>query len=390
MKIAFIFDGLGFGGIERVGIDYIKIMKQLGHEVDVYNLTPSASEMIKELPNECKIVNHHFPHKLCPEIYSYGIKKWWWGKYAYPIIYSGLSILLQIRKIFKKHRNKNYDLAIAFSGHFNDLTFVSSGFVKAEKKMCWLHGALYGYLLIADGYLHLYQKIKNLIVLVDDAQEEVQIANKFLKLNINKLYNPTYITSREPDKMKIQQLKENYGEFILMVSRFAYPHKDHYTVVDAIRNLKENYQLKINAVFVGDGPEFEKVKEYCKRCNVEDQIYLVGSKSDVENYYLASKILVHASVAGEGLPTIILEALSFGKPVVVTDSKVGPREILGNDQYGLLSKVKDGADMARQINRLFTDEQLYNHYVIQGYERIKDFQPEVIAKQLQEIFNNLE
>ena len=30
MKIAFVFDGLGFGGIERVGIDYIKLCKKSG------------------------------------------------------------------------------------------------------------------------------------------------------------------------------------------------------------------------------------------------------------------------------------------------------------------------------------------------------------------------
>ena len=44
MKIAMIFDGLGWGGTERVGIDYVRIMKELGCDVDVYNLIPSLMQ----------------------------------------------------------------------------------------------------------------------------------------------------------------------------------------------------------------------------------------------------------------------------------------------------------------------------------------------------------
>ena len=46
MKIAFVFDGLGFGGIERVGIDYIKLCLQMGHEVDVYNLSTQYNALV--------------------------------------------------------------------------------------------------------------------------------------------------------------------------------------------------------------------------------------------------------------------------------------------------------------------------------------------------------
>ena len=86
--------------------------------------------------------------------------------------------------------------------------------------MCWLHGALYSYFLISYGYMKLYEKIYNLIVLVDDAQEEVLSYNRKLKLNIHKLYNPTFIKSREIDCTHVEELKSKYGKFVLMVSRF--------------------------------------------------------------------------------------------------------------------------------------------------------------------------
>ena len=62
--------------------------------------------------------------------------------------------------------------------------------------------------------------------------------------------------------------------------------------------------------------------------------------------------MVHASVAGEGLPTIMLEAMAYDLPMVVTDSKTGPREILRNNEYGLLCRVQDPKDMADNIVKL--------------------------------------
>lgn len=389
MKIAMVFDGLGFGGIERVGIDYVKLLQKLGHSVDVYNLVPNLNDMEHEFPSECKIIHHKFSNLIAPETYSYGVKKWWWGKYAYPIVHLGLSAYLCCIRFFTKHRKVKYDITIAFSGHMNDLTFVAKNFLITKKKICWLHGALYGYMIAATGFFALYQQIKNLVVLVNDAQEFVFSYNKFLKLNITKMYNPTFITDRVIDEKVVAKLKEKNGDSLLMVARFAYPHKDHYTVVNTVKILNEKYGKNIKAVFVGDGPEKENVKEYCHKMGVSDYIVFTGSRSDVQNYYAASHILIHASVAGEGLPTVILEAMSFGKPMVVTDSKVGPREILGNDEYGLLCKIKDPEDMAQKVVRLLEDKQLYQHYQKQGYKRIEDFKPEVISKQLEKLLSNL-
>ena len=164
MKIGIIFDGLKIGGIERIGINYIKLLLEIGHEVDVFNLNSSFCEMEQEIPLQCKIFHWKFPRILSPELYSKLVKKSVGFKVIYPLIYIGVSIVnLFYKGIFrmKETFRKQYDVVIAFSGHYNDLTFVSSNFLRCKKKMCWLHGALYGYALISDGYLNLYNKIKN-------------------------------------------------------------------------------------------------------------------------------------------------------------------------------------------------------------------------------------
>ena len=44
-KVALVFDGLGFGGIERVGVDYAKLFHNIGYDVSIYNLRPDLTEM---------------------------------------------------------------------------------------------------------------------------------------------------------------------------------------------------------------------------------------------------------------------------------------------------------------------------------------------------------
>lgn len=391
-EITIVFDGLQVGGVERVGIDYIKIFKKLGYKVTVVNLRPKLNEMEKYIENDVKIIHFNYPRWLAPERYAQLIKENFWGKFLYPIADLSLILANCFYKFFYRIRKINKaNISIAFSGHFNDLTFVEKNFVKTDYKMCWLHGALYSYLLISDGYLNLYRKIQNLVVLVDDAQEEVLAYNKGLDLRINKLYNPTFIAEKSIDSEHVAELKRKYGKFILMVSRFEYPHKDQYTVAKALEIVRNNYYEDMNLVFVGAGPDEEKVKEYVNNlgANAKKHIFFEGTRHDVQDYYKAAYLLVHASVAGEGLPTIMLEAMSYELPMVVTDSKTGPREILGESEYGLLCRVQDAEDMAQKIKKLCTEHELYREFIEKGRSRIKDFQPEVIEKQVNDILNNI-
>lgn len=394
MKIAIVFDGLQVGGIERVGADYANMLCNLGHEVTIVNLNPSLTEMEDEFPGECKIVHCKYPRKLAPEQYAQLIKRGLIFKFAYPIACVVLDIVNIPYRLLCKRKiefTEKYDLAIAFSGHFNDLTFIVKNYLNARRKMCWLHGALYSYILISDGYLNLYKKIKNLVVLVDDAQEEVLAYNKIHNLNIYKLYNPTFIADKPVDFENVEKLKKMFGRFALMVSRFEYPHKDQYTVAKALEILRTEYGDDINLVFVGTGPDEVKVKEYVESFDedVKAHIFFEGTRRNVQDYYKAAYLLVHASVAGEGLPTIIIEALANDLPMVVTDSKTGPREILRDNEYGLLCCVKDPKDMAEKTHKLICDQELYTEFQNKGKIRIQDFKPETIQNQLIRIINEI-
>ena len=395
MKVALVLDDLQVGGIERVCLDYCKLFLNLGYEVTVFNLHPKLNQLEKEIPQGVNVVNIPFSIWVTPERYTKLIKRNYIFRIAYIFIYFLLSILDFFYKIFcktvYKECREQFDYVISFSSHFNDLTFVADHFVRSKNYMSWCHGAIYSYLLMSDGFINLYNRIKNIVVLVDDAQEEALSYNKNLKLNIYKLYNPSFVKNRPIDDEKVNRLKEKYGKYLLMVSRFQYPHKDQFTVIKAFNILIKKNKIDSSLLFIGDGPDRKKAENLANSLDpdVRKRIHFLGTKLDVQNYYTAAFALVHASVAGEGLPTIMIEAMNYNLPEVVTDSKTGPREILGDSQYGLLCKVKDPKDMSEKIYRLYTNPNLYKHFQILENERVKDFSPNHIEKKLKSILQDV-
>lgn len=389
LKIAIVIDGLGYGGIERVGIDFASLLKELGHDVDIYNLNPKYTDLESQIDNDIRVYHNNFPRWFSPEFCSNGTDKWWWGKYAYAIIHILMTVFLLIYRPFGRVRKRKYDIAIAFAGHMNDLTFIDKKFINYKHRICWLHGSLAGFYIINAGFLALYKKFQNIVVLSDEGQDFIFMQKKNLNLNITKMYCPITVTDFKINDIKVQELHESYGKFVLVVARLSYPHKDHYTVIKAMKLLHDKYHKDTKVVFVGDGPEREKLKDYCEKQNMVDNVIFAGKVDEVQSYYSACYISVLSSIAGEGLPSVLFEAMSLGKPVVTTDCKYGPREICGDNEFGLLCKVRDSEGMAKQLDKLLSDEKVYKYYQEQGLKRAMDVRPEVIKIQLDKLIDTI-
>jgi glycosyltransferase involved in cell wall biosynthesis len=385
MKIAFVIDTMKYGGIERISINYLKLLIEMNHTIDVYILNKKVDPIIEEIPSTCKIKTIKFSKYLCPETYWVIAKRYKLGKLIFPFIYLLLRFLTPLFRLFKGSYRK-YDLAIAFSGHYNDLTYTLD-YIKAKKRLCWLHGTLAEYLLLSPGFGMLYNRFKNIVVLSEEDQEIALHNNPWLNLKIYKLYNPIDIAVREINQDKVNHLKEMYGDFIVMVSRMQ-KDKDHITVVKAIKLLNDQFNLSVNLVLVGDGELRPKIEELVQKFNLENQVVFEGARMDVQNYYESASLFVHSSPF-EGLPTVILEALTFGLPVVATDSKFGVKEILGDSKYGKIVPVYDEVQMAEAIVEMISQPQLYENYRTKGFERIQAFKPELIKQKLEEVLGEV-
>ena len=387
MKIAVVFNGLGTGGIERVGIDYMKLLLQLGHEITIYNLQPEKNEMEAAYPRQCEIIHKPLPDYLLADRYILMVKRWSWGKYVYPIIYPITKWGMYLYRL-TFGRRKQYDIAIAFSGHLRDLTFVSANFIKSSKKLCCLHGALMEYLVTASTYGDLYRKIKNLCVLSEANQNAALSMNRYLYgLNIRHIYNPIDPEQKQVDEGHVEELQRKYGEFLLSVGRFE-DDKDQDTILRSIAILKKEHGITNKAVFLGDGKRIAHCRQLARELEVEELAVFLGNRSDVGDFYTAATLFVHSSPA-EGLPTVLLEAMQYGTPIVATRSMPGVEEILQGDLYGVQCQVGDPQYMAEKIWMCLRDEELRGHYCERGALRVKDFSYDVVRERLEDIMNGL-
>lgn len=388
MKFAFVFDGLGYGGIERVGVDYCNALVSRGHDVTVINLTPAKNEFVKQLSDNVSYITRYFPRALAPERYNTLVKRAAWGRFVYPLAYSLFTIVVMFKRLVDRRALADFDVAIAFSGHYNDLTFVGLKSILARNRIAWLHGSINSYALISSGYLNLYKYFDGLVTLCDDGVEEFEYSHSYLKYQIRKIYNPINVAD-DVAQADIDLVKGKYGDFALMVARLDYPHKDPFTVIEAIKQVNQIKNKELNLVIVGDGPDRQKVEKFIVSQGMQDKVYLAGYQSNPAPFYAACSLVVHASAGTEGLPTVILEGMAHKKPIVATDVRTGPKEILGYNEFGLLCKPKDPDDMARQIGFVIGDKERYRYYANKSAERVQDFAADRALSELLNYVNEM-
>lgn len=86
-------------------------------------------------------------------------------------------------------------------------------------------------------------------------------------------------------------------------------------------------------MILGSGEEYERLNNLINTLDAEDNIRLFEYKTNPFNYIKKAKALIVAS-RYEGLPNVILEAMTVGTPVISSDCFSGPRELLlGNTDY---------------------------------------------------------
>ncbi|SJN53946.1 N-acetylgalactosamine-N, N'-diacetylbacillosaminyl-diphospho-undecaprenol 4-alpha-N-acetylgalactosaminyltransferase [Vibrio ruber DSM 16370] len=139
---------------------------------------------------------------------------------------------------------------------------------------------------------------------------------------------------------------------ILAVGRVT-PQKDYMTLLRAVRDLIETqHQHDIQVMIVGgthDKAEMSRLTEYIDQHQLQSYITFVGFSEQVERYYAQADLFVLSS-AWEGFGNVIVEALAFGVPVVSTDCRSGPAEILQGGQFGRLVSVGDSSALAKAMS----------------------------------------
>ena len=107
----------------------------------------------------------------------------------------------------------------------------------------------------------------------------------------------------------------------------------------------------------GQGEWKEMLERMIQEKGLADSAHINKPTNDIWNEYAQSSMLVMSSHF-EGLPMVMIEAMTCGLPAVTFDFKCGPKDIIEDGENGLMVPEGDVPALTEAMKRLMSDESL--------------------------------
>ena len=166
------------------------------------------------------------------------------------------------------------------------------------------------------------------------------------------------------------------GQRILTVGSLK-EQKNHPLLLRAFADLQ---YPEARLMLLGQGAKEATLRAMASELGILDRVIFAGFHPDPTPFYKTANLFVLSSDY-EGLPTVLIEALGCGTPVVSTDCPSGPAEILENGKYGRLVPVRDPQALADAMQAALAEP----HDPDLLKTRAADFAPAIAAKRYLEL-----
>jgi glycosyltransferase involved in cell wall biosynthesis len=145
-------------------------------------------------------------------------------------------------------------------------------------------------------------------------------------------------------------------------------------------------------LIVGTGDWVDVISDYIKDLGLEDRVTMVGKvpNEELPQYYAACDVFILPSLTRlEAFGIVGLEAMSTGKPVIISDIP-GVREVITNGKEGFLSPPMEIEKMANRINKLLADPKLCKRMGQRGRKKVvENFEISKIVDSLEKVYKKV-
>lgn len=163
--------------------------------------------------------------------------------------------------------------------------------------------------------------------------------------------------------------------------------KGVFGLIETLRKKENGFAGRYTLVVGGNG-EVEQLNHVISENNSDDVQYAGWVKGEKKNELLSQCDVYVLPSYNEGLPISILEAMSYGKPIIST-TVGGIPEIVKPGFNGWLFEPGDHSALTAIIDEALTNRQLLTEYGSRSHELAKDFSPGVVMKHLDGIYISL-
>lgn len=201
-----------------------------------------------------------------------------------------------------------------------------------------------------------------------------------------KLYNSKVICIPNPlcfDFKKKKQI-EICAKKIIAVGRLEHQ-KGFDLLINAFKGIDEKIRSGWVLDIYGEGTLREQLQHQINTNGLSQSIKLKGNVGNLESIYSEYDYFVFSS-RFEGFGMVLLEAMSCGLPCVSFDCPTGPKEILGDGEYGILCKNNDINSLSCEMSNLMSDPKLRSYFSNKSLLRSANYHISVISKGWVDLF----
>ena len=210
------------------------------------------------------------------------------------------------------------------------------------KTIGWIHNSFDALLREGSPYLgselkyhygRQLQKLDDVVVLY---QQDAEMYQQTFGFRPSSIYNP--LTLKPGPRSNGHQKK------FLAVGRFSPKHKGFDLLIKAFAIFAQR-NVDWQLVIVGDGPEKNKLMQMIVEEGLEERIRLHPFTNEIQTYYSSASVYVLSS-RWEGMPLVLVEAMSHGLPIIASDIPTC-KELLSD--FGLFFRNEDIQELAQRL-----------------------------------------
>ena len=196
-------------------------------------------------------------------------------------------------------------------------------------------------------------------------------------IDIDKFHN-----TRVDKKSKREEIGLSQEDIMILSVGELNKNKNHQLVIKAISRLKNN---KIHYVIAGQGVQYQTLRKLANKLHVS--LHLLGFREDIPQLLSISDIFAFPSKR-EGLGLALVEALVAGKTAVASKIR-GPKEIIQNEEGGILVPVKNEKKWSSAIYRLIKDCELKGQKYSIDFEKLKKYGKNEVNETMKKLYQGV-
>ncbi len=352
MKIALFLPNLCGGGAERMTLDLAKEFALLGHTVE-FVLMQAMGDFLVEAEQNFTVIDLAIPR-------------------ARNVVYA----------LTKYLRRRNPDVLLAAMWPLTTVAPLAARMANFRGKILVSEHQMLSLAYAHRGPLHRIAMRASMMLGYRLASARVGVSQGTCvdMATLAGMSRESFVTIHNPIRQAINATNEDlrtatalWGEGrprILTVGNLK-PVKNHPVLLRAFAKLNSP---DAKLMLVGRGENEEALRELAKKLGIVSRVKFAGFQSDPSALYATADLFVLSS-DHEGFGNVIVEAMSYGLPIVCTDCPSGPAEILEGGQFGELVPVGDDSSLAIAINNMLTSPVDRESQI----RRAASFAPEIAA-----------